>query len=277
MNAIPIGSAVEGFVKYLQSNYEVFFDSTTTIIEGFMGWTENLLLSVAPLIIVIVLAGIGFLLANWKVSLFTFSSLVLVFYIGIWVYFIQTFVLVLVSAIISLAIGLPTGILTSRYKKLDKVVTPILDFMQTMPPFVYLIPAALLFGTGEVPGIISTVIFSMPPAIRLTKLGLNQVPDDLIEVGHSFGLNAWQMLFKIKLPMALPSIMAGINQSIMLALSMVVIASMIGAEGLGSQVLTGIQRLEIGVGFEAGLGVVILAVILDRITGGINLKKKRNA
>lgn len=277
MNAIPIGSAVEGFVKYLQSNYEVFFDSTTTIIEGFMGWTENLLLSVAPLIIVIVLAGIGFLLANWKVSLFTFSSLVLVFYIGIWVYFIQTFVLVLVSAIISLAIGLPTGILTSKYKKLDKVVTPILDFMQTMPPFVYLIPAALLFGTGEVPGIISTVIFSMPPAIRLTKLGLNQVPDDLIEVGHSFGLNAWQMLFKIKLPMALPSIMAGINQSIMLALSMVVIASMIGAEGLGSQVLTGIQRLEIGVGFEAGLGVVILAVILDRITGGINLKKKRNA
>lgn len=276
MNLIPIGSVVERFVEYLQSNYGVFFDSITIIIQGFMGWTENLLLSNPPLLFVIILAGVGYLLANWKVSLFTFASLVLVFYIGIWVYFIQTFVLVLVSAFISLAIGLPIGILISKYKGLDRVVTPILDFMQTMPPFVYLIPAALLFGTGEVPGIISTVIFSMPPAIRLTKLGLDQVPDELEEVGQSFGLNAWQMLFKIKLPMALPSIMAGINQSIMLALSMVVIASMIGAEGLGSQVLTGIQRLEIGVGFEAGLGVVILAVILDRITGGINLKRKRN-
>lgn len=275
MNLIPIGAVVEQFVNFLQDNYSAFFDGITRIIQGFMGGTQTLLLSLPPIVFVIILAILAYVLANWKVSLFTFGSLVLVFYIGIWIYFIQTFVLVLVSAIISLAIGLPTGVLMSRYKMLDRVITPVLDLMQTMPPFVYLIPAALLFGTGEVPGIISTIIFSMPPAIRLTKLGLDQVPDELEEVGHSFGLNGFQMLYKIKLPMALPSIMAGINQSIMLSLSMVVIASMIGAEGLGSQVLKGIQRLQIGVGFEAGLGVVILAVILDRITGSVDLSRNK--
>lgn len=275
MYRIPIGSVVEQFVNFLQDNYGGFFEAIADVIEGFMGWTQTLLLSLPPLVFVIALGILAYVLVNWKISLFTFGSLVLVFYMGIWVYFIQTFVLVLVAAIISLAIGLPIGVLISRYKKLDKVITPILDFMQTMPPFVYLIPAALLFGTGEVPGIIATVIFSMPPAIRMTKLGLDQVPDELQEVGHSFGLNGIQMLYKIRLPMALPSIMAGINQSIMLALSMVVIASMIGAEGLGSQVLTGIQRLEIGVGFEAGLGVVILAVILDRLTGSIKLNRNK--
>lgn len=276
MNLIPIGSVVEQFVNFLQDNYGGFFETIADAIEGFMGWTQMLLLSLPPLVFVIILAALAYVLANWKVSLFTFASLVLVFYMGIWIYFIKTFVLVLVSALISLAIGLPLGVLSSRYKKIDRIITPVLDFMQTMPPFVYLIPAALLFGTGEVPGIISTVIFSMPPAIRLTKLGLNQVPEELEEVGNSFGLNGAQMLYKIRLPMALPSIMAGINQSIMLALSMVVIASMIGAEGLGSQVLTGIQRLEIGVGFEAGLGVVILAVILDRITGSVDLSRNKN-
>lgn len=276
MNLIPIGSVIENLIKFLQNNYGGFFEAISNVISGFMGWTQTLLLSLPPLVFVIILAVLALVLANWKVALFTFGSLVVVFYTGIWIYFIQTFVLVLVSAIISLAIGLPIGVLISRYKKLDRIVTPILDFMQTMPPFVYLIPAALLFGTGEVPGIISTVIFSMPPAIRLTKLGLNQVPDELEEVGNSFGLNGFQMLYKIKLPMALPSMMAGINQSIMLSLSMVVIASMIGAEGLGSQVLKGIQRLEIGVGFEAGLGVVILAVILDRITGSLDLTRNKN-
>lgn len=275
MNLIPIGAVVENFINFLQNNYGGFFQAVSNIISGFMGWTQTLLLSLPPIVFVIILAVLAYFLANWKIALFTFGSLVLVFYTGIWIYFVQTFVLVLVSAIISLAIGLPIGILSSRYRKLDRIITPVLDFMQTMPPFVYLIPAALLFGTGEVPGIISTVIFSMPPAIRLTKLGLNQVPDELEEVGHSFGLNGFQMLYKIKLPMALPSIMAGINQSIMLSLSMVVIASMIGAEGLGSQVLTGIQRLEIGVGFEAGLGVVILAVILDRITGSLDLSRNK--
>lgn len=275
MNLIPIGAVVEQFIHFLQNNYSAFFDGITNIIGSFMGATQTFLLSLPPIVFVLILAVLALVLANWKVSLFTFGSLVVVFYTGIWIYFIQTFVLVLVSAIISLAIGLPTGILMSRYSLLDRIITPVLDLMQTMPPFVYLIPAALLFGTGEVPGIISTIIFSMPPAIRLTKLGLNQVPDELEEVGHSFGLNGFQMLYKIKLPMAMPSIMAGINQSIMLSLSMVVIASMIGAEGLGSQVLTGIQRLQIGVGFEAGLGVVILAVILDRITGSVDMTRNK--
>jgi len=149
--------------------------------------------------------------------------------------------------------------------------------MQTMPPFVYLIPAVMFFGIGQVPAVISTVIFAMPPAIRLTKLGLNQVPKELIEVGNSFGFTPFELLLKIQLPMATPSILAGINQSIMLSLSMVVIASMIGASGLGSNVLNGIQKMEIGVGFEAGLSVVILAIILDRITGNMRFGQKKHS
>ncbi|WP_250160316.1 ABC transporter permease [Clostridiisalibacter paucivorans] len=277
MNTIPVGKVVDKFVQWLLENFGTVFDGISNIIENFMGWTEIGLLTLPPLIFTIILAGIALLLANKKVALFTFGSLVFVFYIGIWINFVQTFVLVLISAILSLLIGLPIGILCSKSKVLNRIVAPILDFMQTMPPFVYLIPAAILFGIGEVPGVISTIVFSMPPSIRLTKLGLKQVPDDLIEAGDAFGLTSIQMLYKIKLPMAFPSIMAGINQTIMLSLSMVVIASMIGAEGLGSQVLTGIQQMEVGVGFEAGLGVVIMAIILDRITGSIKMGRAKNS
>ncbi|WP_425447565.1 ABC transporter permease [Dethiothermospora halolimnae] len=275
MNTIPVGKFVDKFVEWLLQNFGTIFDGISKGIEAFMGWTETGLLVLPPLIFTIILSGIAWLLANKKIALFTFGSLVFVFYIGIWINFIQTFVLVLISAIFSLLIGLPIGILCSKSQLLNRIVTPILDFMQTMPPFVYLIPAAILFGIGEVPGVISTVVFSMPPAIRLTKLGLSQVPEDLIEAGNSFGLTPIQMLYKIKLPMAFPSIMAGINQTIMLSLSMVVIASMIGAEGLGSQVLSAIQQMEVGIGFEAGLGVVIMAIILDRITGSITIKGRK--
>lgn len=269
---IPIGKFIEKIIVFLLENFQPIFTDISNVVEGFMVWAEARLLFLPPLIFIILLSGIAWLLANIKVSIFTVLSLLLVFSMGIWVPFIQTFVLVLISALFTLAMGIPLGILISKYKRLDRIVTPILDFMQTMPPFVYLIPAVMFFGIGQVPGVISTVVFAMPPAIRLTKLGLNQVPHELEEVGHSFGLNSIEMLVKIKLPMALPSIMAGINQSIMLSLSMVVIASMIGAEGLGSKVLNGIQRMEIGIGFEAGLGVVILAIILDRITSSFNLK-----
>lgn len=272
---IPIGLFVEKFIDFLLNNFQPVFSSISTVIEGFMSGVESTLLYLPPLIFMVLLASIAWFLANRNIAIFTILSLLLVFGMGLWISFVQTFVLVIVSGIFSLIIGIPMGILSSSYKRLDRITTPILDFMQTMPPFVYLIPAVMFFGIGQVPGVISTVIFAMPPAIRLTKLGLKQVPDELEEVGHSFGLKPMEMLFKIKLPMALPSIMAGINQSIMLSLSMVVIASMIGASGLGSKVLNGIQRMEIGIGFEAGLSVVILAIILDRITGNIRFNRKK--
>lgn len=272
---IPIGLFVEKFIDFLLNNFQPVFSSISTVIEGFMSGVESALLYLPPLVFMVILASIAWFLANRNIAIFTILSLLLVFGMGLWISFVQTFVLVIVSGMFSLIIGIPMGILSSSYKKLDRITTPILDFMQTMPPFVYLIPAVMFFGIGQVPGVISTVIFAMPPAIRLTKLGLKQVPDELEEVGHSFGLKPMEMLFKIKLPMALPSIMAGINQSIMLSLSMVVIASMIGASGLGSKVLNGIQRMEIGIGFEAGLSVVILAIILDRITGNIRFNRKK--
>ncbi|MTI66168.1 MAG: ABC transporter permease subunit [Firmicutes bacterium] len=242
-----------------------------------MEGTGDFLLMIPPLFFIIILSAIAWFLANKKVALFTVVSLFLIFGMGLWQSFVKTFVLVIVATLISLIVGIPIGVLISKRMKLDRIATPILDFMQTMPPFVYLIPAVMFFGIGDVPGVISTVVFSMPPAIRLTKLGLKQVPEELEEVGDSFGLTPFQMLYKIKLPLALPSIMAGINQTIMMSLSMVVVASMIGTKGLGSDVLNGIQRNDIGIGFEAGLSVVILAIILDRITsslGTITQRKK---
>ena len=266
---IPVGKAIEVFIDWLLSNFGIVFDFISVQVASFMGSLENLILSFPPLIVILVLSVIAWKLANKKVALFTFLGLMLTSGMDLWIPTMQTFVLVVVATLIALAIGIPMGVLMSSNKLLEEVFTPILDFMQTMPPFVYLIPAVMFFGIGDVPGIMATVIFAMPPAIRLTNLGLSQIPEELEEVGEAFGTNKLQMLFKIKLPLALPSIMAGVNQCIMLALSMVVIASMIGADGLGAEVLNGIQRMQIGVGFEGGLGVVILAIMLDRITSGI--------
>ncbi len=187
----------------------------------------------------------------------------------------ETLSLVIASTLMAMIIGLPLGIAMARKDSVAAIVRPILDLMQTMPAFVYLIPAAMFFGLGAVPGAIATVIFAMPPVVRLTNLGIRQVHHEFIEAGNAFGCTSTQLLFKIQLPNALPSIMAGINQTIMLSLSMVVIASMIGAGGLGNTVLTGIQRLDVGTGFEGGLAVVILAVILDRITQSLGQKSRK--
>lgn len=184
----------------------------------------------------------------------------------------ETLSLVIASTVIAMIIGLPLGVAMARRDSVAAVIRPGLDLMQTMPAFVYLIPAAMFFGLGAVPGTIATVIFSMPPVVRLTNLGIRQVHVEFVEAGNAFGCTPTQLLLKVQLPNAMPSIMAGINQTIMLSLSMVVIASMIGAGGLGNTVLTGIQRLDVGTGFEGGLAVVILAVILDRLTQSLGKK-----
>ncbi len=271
---LPIGSVVESLINFLLDGFGPVFDFIALIIGGFMANVEGVVLSLPPLVVILILTGVAWFLSTRRIAAFTFAGLMLVFSMGLWISLMQTFVLVLIATIVALLVGIPLGILMSSNKLLDSLFTPVLDFMQTMPPFVYLIPAVMFFGIGNVPGIMATVIFAMPPAIRLTRLGLKQVPDELEEVGVAFGSTWWQMLVKIKFPLALPSIMAGINQCIMLSLSMVVIASMIGASGLGEEVLNGIQRMEIGIGFEAGLSVVILAIILDRITGDIGKTNK---
>jgi len=196
--------------------------------------------------------------------------------IGLWGAFVETLALVLTAELLVMVVGLPLGVLAARKDGFHSVVRPVLDFMQTMPAFVYLIPAVMFFGLGLVPGVVATFVFALPPLIRLTNLGIRQVPRELVEAADAFGATASQKLFKVQIPVAMPTIMAGVNQSIMLGLSMVVIAAMIGAGGLGEDVLRGIQRLQVGQGFEAGLVVVILAIILDRITAGFGVQDSKS-
>lgn len=261
-----LGDGIDAAVNYILDNFSPALDMIATVI-GFVtdGIQDALLATPMP-----VALGIFVLLSLWRVGIgfavFTGVSLWLVVHMQLWSAMMQSLSLVIASTIIAMAIGLPLGIAMARRDRVASVVRPVLDLMQTMPAFVYLIPAAMFFGLGAVPGTIATVIFSMPPVVRLTNLGIRQVDAEFVEAGNAFGCTASQLLFKVQLPTAMPSIMAGINQTIMLSLSMVVIASMIGAGGLGNTVLTGIQRLDVGTGFEGGIAVVILAVILDRVT-----------
>lgn len=209
-----------------------------------------------------------------KLAVGTLISFFVIGFIGAWEQSMITLALVITAVIFSIIIGLPLGIWSAKSETVDKVIRPILDAMQTTPAFVYLIPIVMLFGIGNVPGVIVTIIFALPPLIRLTNLGIRQVPEDLIEASRSFGASSFQMLFKVQIPVAMPTIMAGINQTLMLALSMVVIASMIAVGGLGQMVLRGIGRLDIGLAAVGGLGIVLLAVILDRLTQAMGQKNK---
>ena len=223
-----------------------------------------------PLVFALVVSCLGFWRVSGSFALLSLIGLNLVLFMGLWDPMINTLALVLAASLLALIIGLPLGVLAARQRWIWQITRPMLDLMQTMPAFVYLIPAVMLFSTGAVPSIIATLIFSMPPVVRLTVLGIRQVPADLIEAGRSFGCSELQLLTKVQLPNALPTVMTGVNQTIMLALSMVVIASMIGGGGLGDVVLRGIQQLNIGLGFEGGMAVVILAVILDRLTQSLS-------
>ena len=261
-----IGDGVDSAVNYILDNFAPLLDFIAAAIGAVTNSIQALLLA-APMPLGL---AVFVLLSLWRVgfgfAVFTALSLWLVDHMGLWSAMMETLSLVIASTLVAMLIGLPLGIAMARSNRVAAVVRPVLDLMQTMPAFVYLIPAAMFFGLGAVPGTIATVIFSMPPVVRLTNLGIRQVHVEFIEAGNAFGCTASQLLFKVQLPNALPSIMAGINQTIMLSLSMVVIASMIGAGGIGNTVLTGIQRLDVGTGFEGGIAVVILAVILDRIT-----------
>ncbi|UYX55061.1 proline/glycine betaine ABC transporter permease [Bacillus thuringiensis] len=272
---IPLGEWVDSFVASLYENFEGLFRGFSYIIGGFVDLLTNFL-TIIPAILMIIILCFLIWYTTRKVSLVIFTLIGLLFILNInyWAQTMQTLALVLTSVIISIIVGIPIGILASQNERFSKFLKPTLDFMQTMPAFVYLIPAITFFGVGVVPGIIASVIFAMPPTIRFTDLGIRQVPEDLIEAANAFGSTASQKLFKVQLPLATGTIMAGVNQSIMLSLSMVVTASLVGAPGLGVDVYRSVTQVNIGMGFEAGLAIVVIAIILDRITQGFHQKRR---
>ncbi|WP_326910340.1 ABC transporter permease [Sedimentibacter sp. MB31-C6] len=272
---IPLVKWADIIVDWLRSNAQWFFEPIKKFLDGFVSLLSDGLLLIHPLIFIIILVGLTIFITKkiWGLPVFVLVGLLLVQNLGYWEGTMLTLSLILTSSLISIVIGIPLGIWMSRSKIVQDIVTPILDFMQTMPAFVYLIPAVSFFGIGMVPGVIASVIFSMPPVVRLTNLGIRQVSTELIEAADAFGATSKQKLLKVQLPMAKSTIMAGVNQTIMLALSMVVIASMIGADGLGVEVFRAVTRNEAGQGFASGLAIVILAIILDRITQGLNKKR----
>ena len=269
---IPLGDYFEILIDFLNRYLGWLFTGMSAAIRGTVSGLENALIFVPALLMIVALTALAYWLGKRNLAIFTFIGLFVIQFVDLWESAMSTLALVLVSSLIALIVGIPIGILASRSERADGVVRPILDFMQTMPAFVYLIPAIILFERGNVAGTIATVIFAMPPVVRLTNLGIRQVPEDVMEAAKSLGSTSRQLLYKIQLPMALPTILAGINQTIMLALSMVVIASMIGAGGLGSDVRFALSRVDIGFGFEAGVAVVMLAMIIDRISQAIGKK-----
>lgn len=274
---IHIGTYIEQFINWLTLNFGAFFDLIKVVVESIVNSVEWVLMFPPFYIVIALIALLAWKRTGWGVTVFTIMGLMLIWGMGYWDQTMATLALILSAAFIALLMGIPLGIWAAKRPMAGKIIRPVLDLMQTMPAFVYLIPAVLFFGLGKVPGAFATVIFAMPPAVRLTTLGISQVPKDIVEATRSFGATPRQLLFKVELPLALPTILAGVNQTIMMALSMVVISAMIAAGGLGEVVLKGITQLKIGLGFEGGIAVVILAVILDRITQSFGTKKTLKA
>jgi glycine betaine/proline transport system permease protein len=274
---LPMAKYVDRFVEWLTINLDGFFEILTIGLEGFVEGMVALFLFIPPILLIIAIGLLAWKTSRWRVALFSTIGFLLILNLGYWEDMLETLALVLTAVFISIIVGIPLGIWASQKETVRKIVTPVLDFMQTMPAFVYLIPAIFFFNIGVVPGVVASVIFAMPPTIRLTILGIQQVPADIIEATEAFGSTTKQRLVRVQLPLAMPTIMAGINQSIMLALSMVVIASMVGAPGLGTEVYRAVTQIKTGIGFEAGLSIVIIAIVLDRITQNIGRKKQGGA
>lgn len=265
---INVSDAInETVMDFMQQHGDWFRQITKVLLTGLLVPLEKSLLALPPSLVLVVVG-----LLTWHasrrvgLSVFFTSALYLIGCFGLWDKLMQTLTLMIVSTMLTLAIGLPLGIWMAASVRLRRIATPIMDIMQTLPTFVYLVPVLMLFGLGKVPAALATVIYALPPLVRLTELGIRQVDGEVLEAARSFGLTRWQLLRSVQLPLARPSIMAGLNQAVMMALAMVVIASMIGARGLGEDVLVGINNLDIGRGLQGGIAIVILAVVIDRIT-----------
>lgn len=264
---VPVGRWIDALMDWVLLNFGDFFEALGNAILQFLLAIERFFLWLPWPVLVL-----GATIAGWRLmgklhhGLLLGGMLLLIGFFGLWDLAMMTLALVCGAVLLSLAIGLPVGIAMAGNDTLDNTLKPVLDAMQTMPSFVYLIPALMLFGLGKVPAMFATIIYATPPVIRLTNVGIREVPKSVVEAADAFGSSYWQTLFKVQLPLARPTIMVGINQTTMMALAMVVVASMIGAKGLGMEVLLAINRIEIGKGFEAGLCIVFLAIVIDRIT-----------
>jgi glycine betaine/proline transport system permease protein len=263
---IPVGLWAKAVIDWVKVYFGWLFDFLSTNATAFMEWVADLLNATPPLIFIVVIAALAaWRHRDWKIPTFTVLGFLFIWNQSMWDEMINTLVLVFFSTLVSLVIGIPLGIVCARRKWLFNAVAPVLDLLQTLPSFVYLVPALALFGLGMVPAVVATFLFAVAAPVRLTYLGITQVHTALVEAGESFGCTRSQLLFKVTLPAALPSIMAGVTQCIMLSLSMVVIASFVGAPGLGVPVVRALASANVALGFEAGLAIVILAIILDRI------------
>ena len=263
---IPLGQWGKEAVEWTTRNFEWFFDAISVGLQVPIEGSVAILDAVPAAILIASIAGIAyFLQRSWWLVLFVVAGLLLILNQGLWEAMIETLVLIIYATLVSLIIGVPIGILAARRPWIYRFLSPILDMMQTIPTFVYLVPVLILFGLGLVPGIVATVVFAVPAPIRLTYLGISQVPSALVEAGQSFGCTGWQLLLRVKIPAALPTIMAGVNQCIMLSMSMVVIAALVGAGGLGKPVVRALNSVNVPLGIESGLAIVVVAIILDRL------------
>jgi glycine betaine/proline transport system permease protein len=272
---IPVGDWIDTGFDWVTDNFSPVFDVISAGTEAGVEGLRDALLFPPPVLFAVLLAVLGGVVRSVRFAVVSLLGLLLLISMRMWEPAMATLALVLVSALIAVAIGIPIGVSAAKSDRVSATLRPVLDFMQTMPAFVYLVPAVTFFGIGLVPGVVTTIIFAMPPAVRLTELGIRQVDPELVEAGHAFGSPPGQILRRVQLPLALPTIMAGVNQVIMLALSMAVIAGLIGAAGLGGVVVTSISRLDVGLGFEGGLSVVVLAIYLDRLTSAFGQRRGR--
>ena len=263
---VPLGMWTESAVDWATATLGPLFDAIATVVEALVRPLNDLLTAVPAVAVVAVFAALGWWLRGWKFGLGTAVGLGLVAGMPYWEETMSTLAQVLVASAIALLLAIPLGVFVAENRRASAIARPVLDLMQTMPAFVYSNPAIYFFGIGTVPGVLATLVFSMPPGVRLTELGLRQVDKEIVQAAESFGAPPWMVLLRTKLPLALPTIMTGVNQVIMLALSMVVIAGMVGAGGLGDVIMFALSQVEVGSGFEGGIAVVVLAVVLDRLT-----------
>lgn len=267
---IPLGTWIEAGVDWLTDTFEVLFDLVKTVLLALFDAVELVFAGPPWWLVALVLSALALWAKGWRLAVGALLGFVLVLGVDQWDNAMATLALVVVASTIALALGIPLGIWAARSDRVSAAVRPVLDFMQTMPAFVYLIPVVVIFLTGPVPGIVATIVFALAPGVRFTELGIRQVDREVVEAGHAFGSPPRRILREIQVPLAMPTIMAGVNQVIMLSLSMVVISGLVGARGLGQPVVSSLGRIDVALGFEAGIAVVILAMYLDRVTSGLS-------
>ncbi|MBZ4642619.1 MAG: glycine betaine/proline transport system permease protein [Deferribacteres bacterium] len=270
---IPLDKWVQNGIDYVVENYREVFQTIKLPIEKTLEGLDWLFNVVNPVVMIILFALVTLKISGKKLSVFTTISLIFIGLLGLWSEAMTTLAMITASVLFCVIVGIPLGIISGKSDKFENMLKPVLDAMQTTPAFVYLIPVVMLFSIGTVSGVIATIVFALPPIVRLTSLGIRQVDKELVEAGIAFGATSWQLLVKVQIPQALPTIMAGLNQTIMMALSMVVIAALIGSGGLGEPVFQGLNNLDIGLAFIGGISIVLLAIVLDRVSQNISKKK----